>query len=436
MRAVVLSMILVVGAAAQPFSAWYGEALRGNVIADLDATGAAQLERTLAANPEDFSTRLKLMAYHHRADRALLSEDRAKLGQHILWLIERHPDHELLHSFVERMEQAQWPPAQYRRAVQLWDEITTARPREGKIQWNAANFFSGFDQPRYLRALEAAAAADPEQSPALRPLAHLYAAALLERGPLTAIAQAGLDASKNRWVLGNAAYELQSAYNTKLQQGEKDTRAAELAERYFLRAKALDPNLDRSKILPQIDLAAIARDREKRERAQRDAPAQAEEALRKMSRLPVQAFPQLPAPVAGVLLARGCTIPQLGQDAAPRNVIRGQFFRSGESGWAVLCSVNRTSALLMFRTDRDTNPDTIKTSKDSAYLQGWTDGALAYSHAITAIDSEDISRNYRTSGGPKPPPMDHQGIDDAFWGKASAHWYFHEGKWLEFPGAD
>ena len=71
-------------------------------------------------------------------------------------------------------------------------------------------------------------------------------------GPLAARAQTGLEASRNVWVLGNAAYMLQSQYNLSVQRGARNLRAAELAERYFERAKALDPKLDRQKILPQL----------------------------------------------------------------------------------------------------------------------------------------------------------------------------------------
>jgi len=45
-------------------------------------------------------------------------------------------------------------------------------------------------------------------------------------------------------------------------------------------------------------------------------------------------------------------------------------------------------------------------------------------------------RHYRAYGGPEPPPIEHQGIDDAFLGKASITWYFHKGKWLRLQGAD
>jgi hypothetical protein len=44
--------------------------------------------------------------------------------------------------------------------------------------------------------------------------------------------------------------------------------------------------------------------------------------------------------------------------------------------------------------------------------------------------------HYRAYGGPKPPPIDHQGIDDAFLEKASVTFYFHKGNWLQLTGAD
>jgi hypothetical protein len=43
--------------------------------------------------------------------------------------------------------------------------------------------------------------------------------------------------------------------------------------------------------------------------------------------------------------------------------------------------------------------------------------------------------HYRTYGDPEPPPIDHQGIDDAFLAKASVT-YYHEGKWLRLQEAD
>jgi len=45
-------------------------------------------------------------------------------------------------------------------------------------------------------------------------------------------------------------------------------------------------------------------------------------------------------------------------------------------------------------------------------------------------------RHFSPYGGPTPPQIDHQGIDDAFIEKASVTWYFDGGSWLKLTGAD
>ena len=416
------------------FSPWYVESLRE--ILELEESDVARLEQRLAANPDDLQARLKLMAYHQRADRSPRQEDRAKRVQHALWLMQYHPESELLHSFVSGFSPGELSPTEYRRAVALWDAAARAKPGDAAVQWNAASFFQTLDPALHLRYLEATAEADPNHPFALRPLADLYALSILQRGPLAARAQAGLDASKNVWVLGNAAYMFQSQYNQTLQSGAPNPRAAELAERYFLRARALEPKLDRQTILPQIDMKAVAREWQVQAQSQRNAQARSAETSGGIRRLGVEAFPELPGAVAGVLRARNCRVPQPSPDGTPRNVIRGEFFANGEAGWALLCSANNSTALLAFRNGRDTNPDTVATSQDRSYMQGPDGQEPAYSHQITAVGRDFIMRHYRAYGGPQPPPIDHQGIDDAFLEKASVTWYFHNGKWLRLQGAD
>ncbi|MCZ2157119.1 MAG: hypothetical protein LC114_25025 [Bryobacterales bacterium] len=421
-------------AAPRMFSPWYAESLRD--ILRLEESDVASLERQLAANADDFPARLKLMAYHQRGDRQDRPEDRGKRVQHALWLIEHHPESELLHSPVSRFAPSELPETDYRRAIALWNAATQARPSDAAVQWNAASFFEGLNPDLHLRYMEATAAADPNHPFAVRPLAHLYALSILEGGPLAARSRAALEASKNVWVLGNAAYVLQSQYNRLLQMGTPNPLAAELAERYFQRAQALDPNLDRKAILPQLDLQEIARAEQTRAQAQQDWQARAEEAVAKIRHLSAEAFPELPPAIAGVLRARNCTVPQPSTEGAARNVIRGEFFAKGETGWAVFCSVNNSTALLAFRNDRDTNPQTVTTSEDRGYLQGLENDKIGYSREITAVNRDFIMSHYRAYGGPEPPPIDHQGIDDAFLEKASVTWYHHEGQWLRLQGAD
>jgi hypothetical protein len=385
------------------FSPEYGEALRD--ILSLEESDAARLERQVAANPENFRGRLQLMAYDQRADRAGRPESTARRVRNALWLIEHHPESEILHSPVAHFSPGDLAEADYRRAVTLWAKAAD----NAAVQWNAASFFEGLDPELRLHYLERTAAADPNHPYALRPLAELYAMSMLEGGPPSSHAQSALDATKNVWVLGNAAYMLQSQYNLSVQRGTPNPRATQLAERYFLKAQALDPSLDRRKILPQLEQHTAA-------------PARA--AAPVIRTLAVAEFSELPPAIAGVLRSKNCKVPQPTAGGPRRNAIRGEFFTKREIGWAVLCSAHGSTTLLAFRNARDTNPDTV------------TSGGGDYPREITAAGRDFIVRHYRAYGGPEPPSIDHQGIDDAFVEKASVTWYFHQGRWLRLQGAD
>ena len=203
-----------------------------------------------------------------------------------------------------------------------------------------------------------------------------------------------------------------------------------------MRAKALDPSLDRNKILPRIDPAGIARARQDELQKRQDMQAKFEQAVGSIERLPARAFPQLPAAVAAALDARKCQVPQPAERNGPRNVIRGEFFAKGESGWAVLCAVNGSASLLVFRNDRGTHPDTLAAVEEKTHLQGLDGDKIGYSREIAPASPAFMLRHYRAYGGPAPPPLDHQGIDDAFLGKASVTWYYYQGKWRCLQGAD
>ncbi len=69
-------------------------------------------------------------------------------------------------------------------------------------------------------------------------------------------------------------------------------------------------------------------------------------------------------------------------------------------------------------------------------MQSWTDQKMVYSRKIEPVDKAYILEHYKAYGGEKPPPMDHHGINDIFFGKASTVLYFYQGKWLHLQGAD
>jgi hypothetical protein len=79
----------------------------------------------------------------------------------------------------------------------------------------------------------------------------------------------------------------------------------------------------------------------------------------------------------------------------------------------------------------------VAPAKDEAFQQDVDGrGTLGYSRAIDAVGKDYILKHYEAYGGPKPPPITHHGINDAFVEKASVVRYFYRGKWLELQGAD
>jgi hypothetical protein len=156
-----------------------------------------------------------------------------------------------------------------------------------------------------------------------------------------------------------------------------------------------------------------------------------------VTRLRPSAFPELPHNLVVELQRRGCTIPQVPIVAGGRhNIIKGEFAKPGQTDWAVLCSVNEVSSILVFWKGSEANPAQIESGNDKYRLQSWSDDKMVYSRKIEPVGESFIIKHYKAYGGKKPPPIDHQGIDDAFVGKASVVLYFYQGKWLHLSGAD
>ncbi|HLH41109.1 MAG TPA: hypothetical protein VKX39_18310 [Bryobacteraceae bacterium] len=153
-------------------------------------------------------------------------------------------------------------------------------------------------------------------------------------------------------------------------------------------------------------------------------------------RLKPDHFSDLPRPIVSVLGARGCLIPQPSAGGPPRNVIHGEFFQKGQTAWAVVCSARGVSSILVFRGGADTHPAEVGKWPEDHYLQRGLNGSFFYAREINPVDRKFILEHYRAYGGPKPPPIDHQGIDDAMLGKASEVYYWYQGQWRKLTGAD
>lgn len=160
-----------------------------------------------------------------------------------------------------------------------------------------------------------------------------------------------------------------------------------------------------------------------------------DEAERRIVRLAPSSFPGLPENLSKELEHRGCTIPQT-NSTTPHNVIRGEYDKPRQMDWAVLCSIKDVSSILVFWNASEKNPAELASYEDRNFLQGVGGDEIAFSREITTVGNDFIMRHYEAYGGPKPPPIDHQGIDDAFVGKASGVHYFYNGQWMQLTGAD
>jgi hypothetical protein len=168
----------------------------------------------------------------------------------------------------------------------------------------------------------------------------------------------------------------------------------------------------------------------------KDLKRQFDEAERRIVRLAPAAFPEMPARVVREARRRGCTVPQTPYTRKPHNVIQGEFAKPGQTDWAVLCSVKGTSTILVFWDGSERNPAAIAPMVDRNFLQTINSNEPGFSRGISPVGREFIVRHYGAYGGPKPPSIDHQGINDAFVEKASVVWCFYGGHWLKLTGAD
>jgi hypothetical protein len=159
-------------------------------------------------------------------------------------------------------------------------------------------------------------------------------------------------------------------------------------------------------------------------------------AERQIVRLPPSAFSMLPAAVVKELQNRGCTIPQNAFSKTPQNVISGEFAKRGQKDWAVLCSIKGSSSILVFWNGAVKNPAELNSAEDLNYLQGLGGDKIGYSRGIAVAGGRFITEHFDAYGGPKPPPIDHDGIDDVFLEKGSTVQYFYNGQWLQLTGSD
>jgi hypothetical protein len=152
-------------------------------------------------------------------------------------------------------------------------------------------------------------------------------------------------------------------------------------------------------------------------------------------RLPVNAFPQLPGPIAQQLEELGCMIPQTFEAHQPENVVHGSLEAAGTDDWAVLCSVKGTVSLLVFFAGSPERPMTLSTAKETQRLQDH--GAREPLGFNWGIDRATPALVHDAQIGMMPRPVrpDHDALSDSVIEHRTICHFYSKGDWtlLDMP---
>ncbi|HMD32122.1 MAG TPA: hypothetical protein VKG84_09435 [Candidatus Acidoferrales bacterium] len=152
-----------------------------------------------------------------------------------------------------------------------------------------------------------------------------------------------------------------------------------------------------------------------------------------VSRLEPSAFKDLPAEVREELERRKCLVPQTYEARQPENVISGKFRDGDDRDWAVLCSREGTSSVLVFWNGSVKVVAEFSNLKDANEMQKTSRGIYGFSRRISVAPPREIHKRKQNR---QLGPYEHDGINDGFVGKGSVIHYFRQGQWEDLEGAD
>jgi hypothetical protein len=250
-----LTVLLAVWAGPQSVENSYGFSLDSDL--EMLQTGqristveARQLENRLATNPEDIKARALLGAYYYR------NAKRDQRLNNALWLIEHHPDSELLRSSAFSISAEESPlndMASYERAKALWLALPNDGQQNPQVLWNASSFIGQFDPARAEQLVIVGKNLEPNDHRWNERLAFLYAKAVFTDGRM----RPQMPASAERNAFAERAYqvlvtskdaELVGVAGNSLAPVDPEVRASRSSEdidfgfKLLTRARGLAPN--------------------------------------------------------------------------------------------------------------------------------------------------------------------------------------------------
>ena len=153
-------------------------------------------------------------------------------------------------------------------------------------------------------------------------------------------------------------------------------------------------------------------------------------------RLPVNAFPDLPAPIVDQLNQRQCLVPQSYEAHHPENVVHASLERAGSSDWAVLCSDSGKVALLVFFGSSPGKPIVLATATEANRLQRHdSSGVLGFNWAIEPASPEAV-HEAQSSMEKRPPRLDHDALAEITLDRNNVYHFFKKGSWTLVDTSD
>jgi len=147
-------------------------------------------------------------------------------------------------------------------------------------------------------------------------------------------------------------------------------------------------------------------------------------------RLRPSEFPGLPPAIAAWLEARGNFIPQTGYTLSgvhsqPENVLQGEFYRAGQTDWAVMAVDGDSLRVWLFPEGKVDNPEVLLCDKEEPFkdnpLEGRRPAWIADPHIgpeagyffyIEKIDTHSLAEAWKHGWGmpAQSPDFTHEGI--------------------------
>ncbi len=132
-----------------------------------------QLEQAILENPDDLSTRTKLLGYYFWKQSVLSKTEKEAYYQHVFWIIENRADSEIAGSpFVELDPVLN--KESYAKAKKLWLKQVEVHGDKAVVLGNAANFFFIYEEELSEELLTKAHLSEPDNPKWSENLSHLY----------------------------------------------------------------------------------------------------------------------------------------------------------------------------------------------------------------------------------------------------------------------